>query len=199
MDIRLQLLTLLSRLKFQKRVLLINSLALRHRLFFALLMIFGHRLLALSMIRSRHILSFSLLLCIFFIPLLLLGLMHFQCLRVLANLSPDRIVDLGCLSVHESHLVEHFSHLPQTIDLTDVVSLTVKELSGSLLDFDLLLLAVVPVSDVTSVSEGVVHSKLLLKLLDFVFVTLNQKVRVGDHINLSLILNLHHPSSEFES
>lgn len=43
------------------------------------------------------------------------------------------------------------------------------------------------------------HGQFLSQLLNFIFVTPNQQVRVRDSVDGCFVLNFHHPGGEFES
>ena len=85
---------------------------------------------------------------------------------------------LRSLTIHQSDLAKDFPDLSERVSLTDVVSNPVKEIRGDLLNRGGFLLVVAGVGDAASVRERVMHSQLLLELLNFVLVASNKEVGI---------------------
>ena len=125
--------------------------------------------------------------------------MNFERVRVHRDLSADRVVFLASLAVHKSDLVHDFADLTQRGNFANIVAVPIKELLSCLIDFTLFFLRVLTICDVASVSEGIVHRKLLLKLFDLVLVATDHQSWIRNHIHGRLVLDTHHSCGEFES
>ena len=125
-----------------------------------------------------------------------LWLQSFECIWVWIYLPSYCVVILLHLSVNKSNLTENFTHFSQTINLSDVISLTVQKFHSCLLNLGLFLLTVAGVVNATSVRQCVMHGKFLFQLLDLSFIALYHVVRVANDVDGSFVVDFHHTACE---
>lgn len=116
--------------------------------------------------------------------------------RVFFHLAVDAFNVLAGALVLTSNLVKDLSYHAQTVDLVDILDLTLQVLRGERLYLLLFFLRVAVVVDSASVRQRIVHCKLLLEIADFLLEALNLKGWVHDRVDNSLILHFSHSSGE---
>ena len=98
-----------------------------------------------------------------------------------------------------SDVVEVFSHFSQRVNIVEFFNLTTQVLLGLLGYFYLLVWGVLVIGNSTSVLKGIMHSKFLFEISNFLFVSLDQKLGVHLDIYDGFIADSHHPCGKLKS